>query len=47
MDPDLSSPIVDDTAPDISLLRTDGTAVKLYDLIDGRPTVFFFLRHYA
>lgn len=42
-----TGPIFEERAPDISLLRTDGKTVKLYELIDGRPAVLFFLRHYA
>jgi hypothetical protein len=36
-----------DAIPSVSLLRTDAGEVALGDLIAGRPTVFFFLRHYA
>ena len=34
-------------APAVSLLRTDGREVALGDLVDGKPTVLFFLRHYG
>jgi peroxiredoxin len=34
-------------APDVKLLRTDGSAATLRELAAGQPTVLFFLRHYG
>jgi len=34
-------------APAITLLRADGRAAELTELIGARPTVLFFLRHYG
>ena len=34
-------------APKVSFLRTDGTQAPLQDLVGGKPTVLFFLRHYG
>jgi peroxiredoxin len=34
-------------APDVKLLRTDGSATTLRELAAGQPTVLFFLRHYG
>lgn len=36
-----------DRAPDIELLRLDGTPASLAALAAGRPLVLFFLRHYG
>jgi hypothetical protein len=32
---------------DVSFLDTSGTRRSLDDLVGGRPTVLFFLRHYG
>ena len=34
-------------APDVPLLRGDGSAVRVRDLSADEPTVLFFLRHYG
>jgi len=35
------------SAPDVRLLRTDGSAARLRALGAGQPTVLFCLRHYG
>jgi peroxiredoxin len=34
-------------APDVELLRTDGSGATLRELAAGQPAVLFFLRHYG
>jgi len=34
-------------APEISLLRTDGSTATLRELCAGESSVLFFLRHYG
>jgi len=38
---------VGQSAPNVPLLRTDGTQASLQALVGGKPTVLFFLRHYG
>lgn len=37
----------DETIPDFTLLRPNGTSVKLSELIDADRTLLLFLRHFA
>jgi peroxiredoxin len=34
-------------APEVTLLRTDGSEASLAELAGGAPLVLFFLRHYG
>jgi peroxiredoxin len=37
----------EDTIPDFTFLRPNGTSVKLSDLIESDRTLLLFLRHFA
>ncbi len=41
------APTIGEPAPNITLLRTDGTQARLRELAPGRPTVLHFVRHYG
>jgi hypothetical protein len=38
---------VGERAPNTPFLRTDGKQASLTELVGGKPTVLFFLRHYG
>jgi peroxiredoxin len=38
---------IGERAPNVAFLRTDGERASLRELVGGKPTVLFFLRHYG